>query len=88
MMVQPTRSLYAENTTCTDLHLSGHPPSYVTHSYFFFELIFMVMLVYWESTVWSIIANGVVYVNYKNAYKTKLINAFTLSSFSSKSICV
>ena len=32
------------------------------------------MLLYWESIVWSIIANGVVvYVKYKNGYKTKLM---------------
>ena len=31
------------------------------------------MLVYRESIVWSIIANGVVYVKYKNAYKIKLM---------------
>ena len=30
------------------------------------------MLVYWESLVWSVIANGVVYVKYK-AYKAKLM---------------
>ena len=30
------------------------------------------MLVYWESTVWSIIANGILYyVKYKNIYQTK-----------------
>ena len=28
---------------------------------------------YWESVVWSIIANGVVHVKYKNVYKTKLM---------------
>ena len=33
----------------------------------------MIMLVYWESIMWSIIANGVVYVQYKNVYKTKLM---------------
>ena len=34
----------------------------------------MTMLVYWESMVWSMIANGVVvYVTYKNVYKTKLM---------------
>ena len=34
----------------------------------------MIMLVYWESMVWSIIiANGAVYVKYKNAYKIKLM---------------
>ena len=38
------------------------------------------MLVYSESIVWSIIANGVVYVNYKNVYKTKT-NGFKLSAF-------
>ena len=31
------------------------------------------MLVYWESMVWSIIANGVVYVKYKHVCKTKLM---------------
>ena len=31
------------------------------------------MLVYWESMVWRIIANGVVYAKYKNVYKTKLM---------------
>ena len=33
----------------------------------------MFMLVYRESMVCNIIANGVVYVEYKNVYKTKLI---------------
>ena len=28
----------------------------------------MIMLVYWESMVWSIIANGIVYVKYKTVY--------------------
>ena len=40
---------------------------------FFFDIIFMTMLVYLESMVWSIIANGVVDVKYKNVYKTKLM---------------
>ena len=31
------------------------------------------MLVYWESMVWGIIANGIVYVKYKIVYKTKLL---------------
>ena len=31
------------------------------------------MLVYWESMVWSIIANGVVHIKYKTLYKTKLM---------------
>ena len=31
------------------------------------------MIVYWESMVWSIVANGVVYVKYKHVYKTKLM---------------
>ena len=31
------------------------------------------MLVYWELMVLNIIANGVVYVKYKNVYKTKLM---------------
>ena len=30
------------------------------------------MRVYWESVVWSIIANRVVYVKYKNVYKAKV----------------
>ena len=35
-------------------------------------LIFMIMLVYWESMVWCImIASEVVYVKYKKVYKTK-----------------
>ena len=31
------------------------------------------MFVYWKSMVWIIVANGVVYVKYRNVYKTKLI---------------
>ena len=33
----------------------------------------MIMLVYWESMVWSIIAHGIVYVKYIKAYKIKLM---------------
>ena len=33
----------------------------------------MIMLVYWESIAWSIIAIGIVYVKYKNAYKITLM---------------
>ena len=33
----------------------------------------MIMHLYWESMVWRIIANGVAYVKYKNAYKIKLM---------------
>ena len=33
----------------------------------------MIILVYCESMLWSIIANSIVYVKYKNVYKTKLM---------------
>ena len=52
---------------------SGLLWSYVTCSYIFCNYFFTIMLVYWESMVCSIVANGVVYVKYKNAYKTKLM---------------
>ena len=45
------------------------------------------MLVYWELMVWSIIANGLVCVKYKNAYKIKT-NGFKLLCVSDKPMCV
>ena len=44
----------------------------------------MIKIVYWESIVWRIIANRVVYVTLQKMYVTQT-NGFTLSSASTKS---